>query len=265
MSLRGVGSMSIQWRMIGLLGLLCLTAGCGTRNLTTSPTSIAAIEPEAAAKPPEASVSETPVQSSVPVAEPATQPNQSVRINQASQSAQLPLSPGNEPLIPVPVLPPPPPLIPDVPQVVQPRDTSAAPVRPAPSASAAKPTVPAGRSPQAPVAASPAPATPATTPPASPQAPATQPAIIAPAPAVSNPAPSGNLANQIAVSGVIQIGGQTSAIIEVPNEATSRYVNVGDNLANGAVEVKRIEVGANQEPVVVLEQDGVEVYRPVGQ
>jgi hypothetical protein len=71
-----------------------------------------------------------------------------------------------------------------------------------------------------------------------------------------------SLAQSIEVSGVIEAGGTVSAIVRVPGEPTSRYVNAGDYLAGGSVLVKRIDVAG--EPVVILEQDGIEVIRSVG-
>ena len=74
-----------------------------------------------------------------------------------------------------------------------------------------------------------------------------------------------DLARGVAVTGVIQIGSEPQAIIKVPNEATSRYVRVGQRLSNGQVLVKRIEINENSEPVVILEQYGIEVARAVGE
>jgi hypothetical protein len=91
-------------------------------------------------------------------------------------------------------------------------------------------------------------------------APSTAPSAVLPAPAV---APTINLAQAIAVSGVVQAGSRTSVIVQVPNETTSRYAVVGDYLANGKVLVKRIEM-QGAEPLVVLEQDGAEFVKPVG-
>ncbi|NJL38629.1 MAG: hypothetical protein HC840_24525 [Leptolyngbyaceae cyanobacterium RM2_2_4] len=71
-----------------------------------------------------------------------------------------------------------------------------------------------------------------------------------------------SLAHSIEVSGVIEAGGTVSAIVQVPGEPTSRSVNAGDYLAGGSVLVKRIDVAG--EPVVILEQDGIEVVRSVG-
>jgi hypothetical protein len=93
-------------------------------------------------------------------------------------------------------------------------------------------------------------------------APSVAPSAVLPAP-VPSAAPTVNLAQAIAVSGVVQAGSQTSVIVQVPNETSSRSAVVGDYLANGKVLVKRIEM-QGAEPVVVLEQDGAEFVKPVG-
>ncbi|HEY9619002.1 MAG TPA: hypothetical protein V6C78_01470 [Crinalium sp.] len=77
-------------------------------------------------------------------------------------------------------------------------------------------------------------------------------------------APPARLASTIEVTGVVQVGTQVSAIIQVPSERSSRYVRQGDYLANGQVFVKRIDVAPNEEPRVILVQDGVEFVRTVG-
>jgi type IV secretory pathway protease TraF len=86
---------------------------------------------------------------------------------------------------------------------------------------------------------------------------------VAPSAVLPAPVSTVNLAQAIAVSGVVQAGSQTSVIVQVPNETTSRSAVVGDYLANGKVLVKRIEM-QGAEPVVVLEQDGAEFVKPVG-
>jgi hypothetical protein len=78
----------------------------------------------------------------------------------------------------------------------------------------------------------------------------------------SQPIPT--LANAVEVTGVVQIGSTMQAIVKAPDEPTSRYVGVGQRLANGQVLVKRIET-AGSEPIVVLEESGVEVIRAIGQ
>jgi hypothetical protein len=75
-------------------------------------------------------------------------------------------------------------------------------------------------------------------------------------------APPQRLAETIEISGVVEVGGKTSVIVQVPNEMSSRYAAVGDYLANGKVLIKRVEMG--MEPTVILEEDGVETIRYVG-
>lgn len=85
---------------------------------------------------------------------------------------------------------------------------------------------------------------------------------LRPAPNLPPPPPQPTLARAVQVLGVVQIGNMPHAIVQAPNEPTSRYVRVGQRLSNGEVLVKRIEMGA--EPIVVLEQVGVEVRTAVG-
>jgi hypothetical protein len=61
------------------------------------------------------------------------------------------------------------------------------------------------------------------------------------------------------------VGNEPQAIVKAPNEVTSRYVKVGQRLSNGQVLVKRIEMGEGSEPIVVLEENGVEVSKLVGE
>jgi hypothetical protein len=72
------------------------------------------------------------------------------------------------------------------------------------------------------------------------------------------------LARAVLVSGVVLVGSQPQAIIKVPDEPTSRYVQAGDRLSNGLL-VKRIEMNEGSEPIVILEQYGMEVARTVGE
>jgi hypothetical protein len=72
------------------------------------------------------------------------------------------------------------------------------------------------------------------------------------------------LAKAVFVSGVVLIGSEPQAIIKVPNEPTSRYVEAGQRLANGVL-VKRIEMNEGYNPTVVLEQYGIEVAKTVGE
>ncbi|MBV8887281.1 MAG: hypothetical protein JO235_25255 [Chroococcidiopsidaceae cyanobacterium CP_BM_RX_35] len=91
--------------------------------------------------------------------------------------------------------------------------------------------------------------------------------LLPPAPPISAlpPAPQADLAKAILVTGVVQVGNEAEAIVKVPNEATSRYVQVGQRLSNGQVLVKRIEMNQGPNPVVILEQYGVEVAKAIGE
>ncbi|HEY9623449.1 MAG TPA: hypothetical protein V6C78_24035 [Crinalium sp.] len=76
--------------------------------------------------------------------------------------------------------------------------------------------------------------------------------------------PRAELARAVQVTGVVQVGNTINAIVKAPNEPTSRYVRVGQYLSNGQILVKRIDVN-RPEPVVIFEQDGVEVIVAVGE
>ncbi|WP_414621022.1 hypothetical protein [Calothrix sp. CCY 0018] len=78
------------------------------------------------------------------------------------------------------------------------------------------------------------------------------------------PPPEPKLAQAVLVSGVVQVGNRPQAIIKVPSEPTSRYVQAGQRLASGLL-VKRIEMNEGSEPIVILEQYGIEVARMVGE
>lgn len=72
-----------------------------------------------------------------------------------------------------------------------------------------------------------------------------------------------SLADAIEVSGVVQVGGKWNVIVKEPNALSSRYVAVGDYLENGKVLVKQIVATGNANPVVVLQQNGVEIRKSV--
>lgn len=78
------------------------------------------------------------------------------------------------------------------------------------------------------------------------------------------PAPEPDLAKAVVVTGVVLIGSEPQAIIQIPKEPSSRYVQAGQRLANGLL-VKRIEMNEGSNPVVILEQYGIEVARMVGE
>lgn len=89
---------------------------------------------------------------------------------------------------------------------------------------------------------------------------ATAPQLIPQLPQLPEP----TQARGIEVSGVVEVGGTSVAIVKVPNEP-ARYVREGQRIANGQVLVKRIEMNRGPSPVVILEQYGVEVARGVGE
>ncbi len=77
------------------------------------------------------------------------------------------------------------------------------------------------------------------------------------------PPPQPTLARGVEILGVVQVGSIAHAIVRAPNEPTSRYVRVGQRLSNGEVLVKRIDM-RSEDPLVVLEQFGIEVPLAVG-
>jgi hypothetical protein len=95
---------------------------------------------------------------------------------------------------------------------------------------------------------------------------ASPPGSPAPRSPITNPSPrpQPELARAVRVTGVVQVGDTVYAIVNAPNEPSSRYVQEGQRLANGQVLVRRIETN-RAEPVVILEQFGVEVVRAVGE
>ncbi len=90
-----------------------------------------------------------------------------------------------------------------------------------------------------------------------PNAPLVVPSPIATLPTIPQPI----IAPTISVSGVIQLGNEPYAIVRSGNEP-ERYVKVGDRIGGGSVRVKRIETLAF-EPRVILEENGIEVVRPI--
>jgi hypothetical protein len=79
------------------------------------------------------------------------------------------------------------------------------------------------------------------------------------------PPPSTDTAKAVEVTGVVTVGSTTQAIVVAPGDATSRYVSVGQRISNGKVLVKRIEMRDGSEPIVILEENGVEVAKAVGE
>jgi Tfp pilus assembly protein PilP len=69
------------------------------------------------------------------------------------------------------------------------------------------------------------------------------------------------LAEAVLVTGVMTIGNENFAVVQT--SAGSQYVKAGQRVSNGQVLVKRIDMRGS-DPVVVLEENGIEVSRPVG-
>jgi hypothetical protein len=75
--------------------------------------------------------------------------------------------------------------------------------------------------------------------------------------------PSTTEASAVLVSGLLDIGGSKYAIINAPGEPTSRPISVGQSFINGTVLFKRVQ-DISGDTFVILEQNGVEVPRPIG-
>jgi hypothetical protein len=72
------------------------------------------------------------------------------------------------------------------------------------------------------------------------------------------------LAEGLKVTGVVTVGNETLIIVQVPDESTSRYIKVGERVANGKVLIKRVEVQPGSELIVIVEQNGIEFAKSVG-
>jgi hypothetical protein len=77
--------------------------------------------------------------------------------------------------------------------------------------------------------------------------------------------PKAVLAQDVIISGLVNVGGIIKLIVQAPEEAASRYVEVGQYLSNGKVLVKRVDLNNFPTPVVILEENGVEVTKAVGE
>ncbi|MGB3264386.1 MAG: hypothetical protein WBA89_10530 [Microcoleus sp.] len=86
-----------------------------------------------------------------------------------------------------------------------------------------------------------------------------------PTPAPPPPPPSTDNAKGVEVSGVVKVGNDILVIVKAPNEPTSRYIKVGQRIASGQVLIKRVDFQSGADPVVVLEENGVEVSKIVGE
>ncbi len=75
--------------------------------------------------------------------------------------------------------------------------------------------------------------------------------------------PDTKAAEGTVVTGTVEVSGTIYAILTATDEPTSRYVKAGQLISNGKVLVKRIDTNS-EPPIVVLQQNGVEVLRAVG-
>ncbi len=71
-----------------------------------------------------------------------------------------------------------------------------------------------------------------------------------------------NLAEQVEITGVIQVGDRIMAIAKAPEETSARYINSGDVLSGGRVIVREIRAGNS--PTVILEQNGQRIVKSIG-
>lgn len=76
--------------------------------------------------------------------------------------------------------------------------------------------------------------------------------------------PQPNEALGVVVSGVMDLPSSPVAIVKAPGESVVRRVIQGSTLSNGQVRVKAI-YAENNNPMVILEQYGVEVIKRVGE
>ena len=82
-------------------------------------------------------------------------------------------------------------------------------------------------------------------------------------PANSTPLSPTHLADQMEIKGVVEFENQWQAIVREPESTQSKTVRAGDALAGGQVKVRRIERSRNGVLQIVLEQNGIEVIRPM--
>lgn len=241
--------MKTRWWLISLTVATALLAGCARESASNAPENSTASSTENE-------------QQSIDTADTDLDNNQSHNLSQASNSqpAQTSLAASAKPSqsLPVPNLIPPTSSADRAPQseIGRPDPFATILVPPTVSVKPSSEPAPSTASSGSSVAVAPVPTLP--TLPAPQTVPTTQ------FPPVNLPAlpPPRRLSETIEISGVVEVGGKTSVIVQVPDEHTSRYVHVGDYVGNGAVLVKRVEMG--MEPVVILEEDGTEITRYVG-
>lgn len=151
-----------------------------------------------------------------------------------------------------------------LPIVISPRSVSSAvAVSPLPRSVGKLPTQPipsAGRMPSLPLPSIAVGSYPNSLPNLSPMPPGSLPPVVIP---VAPPSRT-SVADAIAVNGVVQVGGKWTVIVKEPSAVSSRYVAVGEYLENGKVLVKKIVAAGSADPVVVLQQNGVEIRKSLG-
>lgn len=72
------------------------------------------------------------------------------------------------------------------------------------------------------------------------------------------------LAEEVEITGVAQVGDRLMVIVKAPDESTARYVQQGDYLSGGQVQLKAIRMSAQGEPTVILRQAGRDVIKSLG-
>jgi hypothetical protein len=68
----------------------------------------------------------------------------------------------------------------------------------------------------------------------------------------------------VKVSGILVVGGEPRAIVQAPDEPTSRTVGIGDSLSGGKLFVKNIDTSSRTEPKVIFQQGDFEFSVAVG-
>jgi hypothetical protein len=68
----------------------------------------------------------------------------------------------------------------------------------------------------------------------------------------------------VKVSGILVVGGEPRAIVQAPDEPTSRTVGIGDSLSGGKLFVKGIDTSNRNEPKVIFQQGSIEFSVAVG-
>lgn len=71
-------------------------------------------------------------------------------------------------------------------------------------------------------------------------------------------------ANKIGVYGVVQVSGKNYAIVKLPDTSTPTLMAVGQKMYDGELVLKRVESRNRANPLVIFEEDGVEIARIVG-